>query len=259
VLEEHKLLGRPAGDRSPEDAWVEALSKTIFTSDPRQAAAAVAAALAEGFAPDAVGEAISLATNQLVLRDLGRPPREESPGKPPGSVHGDSIGVHASDSSNAWRNMARVGSSRNTFACLILAGYQAAHDRTNRGGDFKNWQPLPLAQHVERVKETAPDALLKEAEEAIRGNLQGRVAAVVHRYGELGHAARGVFDLMLKYAVSEDGSLHAEKYYRTVSEEFAATRPAFRWRQLVALARVTASEYGRPAPGYAEAKELLKA
>ena len=26
---------------------------------------------------------------------------------------------------------------------------------------------------------------------------------------------------MLKYAVSEDGSLHAEKYYRTVQEEFA--------------------------------------
>jgi hypothetical protein len=63
---------------------------------------------------------------------------------------------------------------------------------------------------------------------------------------------------MLKYAISEDGSLHAEKYYRTVSEEFTNTRPAFRWRQLIALARVTASEYGRPALGYAEAKELLK-
>jgi hypothetical protein len=53
--------------------------------------------------------------------------------------------------------------------------------------------------------------------------------------------------------------LHAEKYFRTVTEEFNATRPAFRWRQLCALARVTASEYGRPAPGMAEAKELLKA
>lgn len=259
VLAEHKLLGRPAGSRSPDDAWVEALSKTIFTSSPQQAAAAAAAALAEGFAPDAVGEAVSLATNQLVLRDVGRPPREESPGKPVGSVHGDSIGVHASDSANAWRNMARIGSPRNTFACLILGAYQAAVDRTNRGGDFLNWQALPLPQHVERVKGSAPEALLKEAEEAIRGNLQARVAAVVHRYGELGHPPRAMFDLMLKYAVSEDGSLHAEKYYRTVSEEFAATRPAFRWRQLVALARVTASEYGRPAPGYAEAKELLKA
>jgi hypothetical protein len=32
---------------------------------------------------------------------------------------------------------------------------------------------------------------------------------------------------------------------------------AFRGRQLAALARVTASEYGRPAPGMAEARELL--
>jgi hypothetical protein len=67
-----------------------------------------------------------------------------------------------------------------------------------------------------------------------------------------------VFDLLLRYAVSEDGALHAEKYYRTVSEEFASTRPALRWRHLVALARVTASEYGRRAPGYDEAISLLK-
>ena len=36
------------------------------------------------------------------------------------------------------------------------------------------------------------------------------------------------------------------------------TRPAFRWRQLVALARVTASEYGFAAPGYVQACELLR-
>ena len=65
-------------------------------------------------------------------------------------------------------------------------------------------------------------------------------------------------DVLLRHGVSEDGALHAEKYYRTVTEEFAVTRPAFRWRHLVGLARVTASEYGRPAPGYAEARQLLK-
>jgi hypothetical protein len=67
-----------------------------------------------------------------------------------------------------------------------------------------------------------------------------------------------VFDLLLRYAVSLDGALHAEKYYRTVTEEFVKIRPAFRWRQLVALARVTTSEYGFPAPGYADACRLLK-
>jgi len=64
--------------------------------------------------------------------------------------------------------------------------------------------------------------------------------------------------MLLKFATSEDGALHAEKYYRTVCEEFAATRSAYRWRQLAALARVTASEYGFPAPGYADACRLLK-
>jgi hypothetical protein len=100
--------------------------------------------------------------------------------------------------------------------------------------------------------------LLRETDEAIRGNLQAHAAALVQRYGELGFEPRPLFDLLLRYAVSEDGALHAEKYYRTVSEEFAATRPAFKWRQLVALARVTASEFGRPAPGLVEARALLK-
>jgi hypothetical protein len=45
--------------------------------------------------------------------------------------------------------------------------------------------------------------------------------------------------------------------YPTVAEEFATTQPDFRWRQLAALARVTASEHGFPAPGVAEAHRLL--
>jgi len=85
-----------------------------------------------------------------------------------------------------------------------------------------------------------------------------RACAAVHAYGLAGHPHRPVFDLLLKYAVSEDGALHAEKFYRTVSEEFAATRPAFRWRHVVGLARVTASEYGQPAPGYADSCRLLE-
>src|SRR5262245_1480849 len=258
MLEDHKLLGRSPGDRKAEDSWVEQMSQTIFKSTPQQSAEAAAAALAEGMSPADVGEAITLAANQLVLRDLGRTPREEVSGKPVGSVHGDSIGVHACDSANAWRNMARVSNTRNCFASLILGAYQVALDRTARGGDFLNWQPLPVARHLGEIKATDPDALLREADEAIRANLQAKASAVIHRYGELGHAPRLVFDLLLRYAVSEDGALHAEKFYRTVSEEFAATRPAYRWRHLVALARVTASEFGRPAAGMAEARALLK-
>lgn len=257
MLEEHQLLGRSPGDRAADDAWIDQMSQALFAATPEQAAGMAAAALAEGIRPADVGEAISLAANQLVLRDEGREMAQEQPGKPVGSVHGDSIGVHACDSANAWRNMALAANPRNTFACLVLAAYQVALDRAARGGDFLNWEPLPLRQHINGVRSEDAAALLAETEAAIQGNLQGRASALVYRYGELGHDPRPVFDLMLRYATSEDGALHAEKYYRTVTEEFASTRSAFRWRQLTALTRVTASEYGHPAPGLAEARGLL--
>lgn len=147
---------------------------------------------------------------------------------------------------------------RNALACTILGAYQVALDRVARGGDFLHWEPWPHADHLEAVRPVAAERLLAETEAAVRSNDQARACALVHRYGELNLPARPVFDLLLRFAISEDGALHAEKCYRTVTEEFAATRPAFRWRQLVALARVTASEFGRPAPGYAESRELLQ-
>jgi hypothetical protein len=258
LLDQYHLADKKPGSRIPDDAWVDQMSQTLFKSTPAQAADAAAAALAEGIAPDAVGEAISLAANQLVLRDNGRPQNQTSPGKPVGSVHGDGIGVHASDSANAWRNIARVSNARNTFACLILGAYQVARDRANRGGDFLNWEPYPRAEARAKVKDKDEATLLRETEDAIRAKDQALACALVNSYGAMGYPSRPVFDLLLRYAISEDGALHAEKYYRTASMEFASSRPSFRWRQLVALARVTASEYGLPAPGYAEACQLLK-
>jgi hypothetical protein len=252
LLDQHKLVGRKIGDRKADDAWVEKMAETICTGNRDQAAEAVAAALAEGISPDSVAEALSLAANQLVLRDPGR--REaESEAKPKGSVHGASVGVHASDSANAWRNIARVSNARNTVASLIVGAY---HTGGQSGG--LNKQPYPLAEQLEKIDAKEAAELLKQTEAAIKDKDQARACALVHRYGELGNPARPVFDLLLRFAVSEDGALHAEKYYRTVAEEFAATRPAFRWRHLAGLARVTASEYGFPAPGYAEACRLLK-
>src|SRR5262245_6315159 len=258
LFDQHHLPRTSPGTKRPGDEWVASMCRTIFESSPSAAADAVAAALAEGIDPGDIGESIALAANQLVLRDAGRPERWASPGKPPGSVHGDSIGVHASDAVNAWRNMARAVNPRNAAACLILAGYEVARDRQARAAEFLRWTPRPLAEFLEGIKATEPKALLAETESAIQSNKQEVASALVHRYGTLGHDPAPVFALLLKYAVSEDGALHAEKYYRTVREEFARSRPAFQWRQLVALARVTASECGRPAPGIAQARELLK-
>ncbi|MDB5350677.1 MAG: hypothetical protein JWN86_1924 [Planctomycetota bacterium] len=251
LLDQYRLLDRASGDRQPDDAWTERMAHTIYASNREKAADAVAAALADGIAPEAIGEAISLAANQLVLHDPGRA-RADSDAKPKGSVHGASVGVHASDAANAWRNITRVANRRNAMASLIVGAYHTA----GQAGSL-NPQAYPLAEHRETVKNVAPDALLAEAESAIKSNDQARACALVHRYGELDRPARPAFDLLLRYAISEDGALHAEKYYRTVTEEFASTRAAFRWRHLAALARVTASEHGHPAPGVAASRLLL--
>ena len=253
LLDRYKLVGRPTGNRPADDQWVDRLALTIFVSSRAQAADAVAAALAEGFDPEAIGEAISLAANRLLLHDPGRRVEHSTPIKPAGCVHGDSVGVHASDSANAWRNIARVGNQRNRVASLIVGAYHTAGQT-----EWVTERPYPFSHLVDNIREQDAAKLLSLAEESIRAKEQARVCAIVQRYGDLGHSPRPLFDLLLKYAVSEDGALHAEKFYSTVSEEFATTRPSMRWRQLIALARVTSSEYGFPADGYSQLCDLLK-
>ncbi len=253
LLDQHKLLSKPTGDRQADDAWVEQLAETIYAGTREQAAEAVAVALSEGFSTEVVGEAISLAANTLVLRDPGRLEQYSSKEKPPGCVHGDAVGVHASDAANAWRNISRVGNARNRVSALIVGAFHTAGQKQWAGSD-----PYPLATDLEQVRATEAATLLAQAEEAIRANEQARASAIAQRYGELKLPTRPLLDLLLGYAISEDGALHAEKYYYTVTEEFAAMRPSFRWRQIVALARVTASECGFPAPGYREACDQLR-
>lgn len=253
LLDQYRLLSNPVGDRQADDQWIQEFSHTIFGASREQAAEAAAAALAEGISPDSIGEAISLAATQLVLFDNGRVEGRTSADKPVGSVHGDSVGVHASDAANAWRSIATVSDHRNTVASLILAAShtagQSKHVRTD---------PFPFAEHLEGLANLDSPALLAEAETAIKANDQSRVSAVVHTYGQKDMAYRPLLDLMLRYSVSEDGSLHAEKYYTTASQEFERSRPAFRWQHLTALGRVVASEHGRTAPGYVEARDLLR-
>lgn len=249
LLDQYKLVGKALGKRDPGDAVVDELSRTIYNGPPEHSAEAVAAALAEGIDPEAVGEAISLASNLLTLCQ----------GSDNWRTHGASYGVHSSDATNAWRNMARLTDSRHAVGGLIVAAYHSASHKA-----FKT-SAYPTDEHRAMIKVQDAAALLAEAEDAVRHNDQGRATAAIQIYGERGHAPEAVFNLMLKYAVSEDGRLHGEKYFHTVREEFAIARPAFKWRHLTGLARVSASAYGynmedKPgfrAPGYEEACRLL--
>jgi hypothetical protein len=250
LLDQYKLAGKKLGKRDPGDAAVEKLSQAIYHGPRERAADAVAAALAEGISPEVVGEAISLASNLYVLRQ----------GADRRRTHGDSAGVHSSDATNAWRNMARLAEPQHAVSGLIVAAYHAGI----QSAPFRT-APYPTDEHRALVKVSDAAGLLAEAEDAIRHNDQGRATAAIQIYGERGYAVEPVFKLMLKYAVSEDGRLHGEKYYHTVREEFRTIRPAFRWRQVVGLARVTASAFGYNredkhgfrAAGYAEACKLL--
>ena len=249
LMDQYKLAGGKFGTRSADDAWILDLAKIVYGGGRDKAAEAVAAAIAEGFTPTDINQAISLAANQLLLNDPGR--GKANGAKQVGSVHGDSVGLHASDAANAWRNIAKVANHRNAVGALIVGAY---HTAGQHGGQMP--QPYHAAALAE-VKSADPAELLRETETAVKAGNQAKAAACVQKYGEVGGAPRPVFDLLLKYGVGADGALHAEKYYRTASEEFAAARSAFKWRQLVALARVTASEHGVPAPGLDEAKKLL--
>lgn len=255
LIDQYNLINFTPGQKVGDDAFIRQLATAIFGGTREQAADAAAQTLKDGYSVETIGEAMSLAANMLVLHDPGRLAKWANDAKPAGSCHGDSVGVHAADAANAWRNISRVSDPRNVVASLIVGAFHT-------GGQTEyanNKKAYPLPEHLAAVKAKDADGLLKEAEDAIRSSDQFRAAATISRYGEAGYDPHAAFALMLKFGTSEDGALHAEKFYNTTSAEFHAMRPAFRWGQLVALARVTASEYGHPAPGYAEAKRLLNA
>lgn len=259
VMDQFQLENRPWGTRAVDDAWVAGMMRTFWGSTPEQAAEAAGAAIAEGIAPARIFEAISLATNQLVLCDGGRPKEWIAAGKPEGSVHGDSIGVHASDAAHAWRTIALASNARQRNAAIVVAAWQLAKDRLQRKAEFDQWEPRPRPEHLSRVTAPGKSALLAALDEAVKANDQDLCCAITATYGESGHDEAPLMAALRSFATTQDGALHAEKYYHTACSNFRATAPSLRWRHLVALSRVTASEYGRAAAGVEEARGLLGA
>lgn len=246
LMDQYDLCCKPPGAKTPDDDWVEGTSVALFAATPERAAEIAAAALSEGIAPDGVQEAVSLAANQMVLRDENK------------QAHGSTNGVHCCDAVNAWRHIGRASSAKNACAAAILAAYHFAFDRDNpRRNKFQEWLPYPRQEARDAVKMSDPAELLRGLDGAIRDRDQARAAALTARYGEADGSPAEVFSIFRRYVISENGSLHGEKYFRTVTEEFGTTRARFRWRQLVGMARYAASMYGEPAPGYAEAVRLL--
>lgn len=250
LLDQYKLVGKKLGTRQPDDSWLLKFSNTLYNATKFGASDAVAQAMAEGISPKSICQAIAMACNQLTLRQSGNPLR----------THGATAGVHGSDAANAWRHMISHSNDLNQKVGLLVSAWHT--------GRYDQWktESYPLEAHYGKVKSDKPKELLGICEEAIRSNDQATAAASIAHYGKFSTDPKPVFDLLLKYAISEDGRLHSEKFYATVREEYAFARPAFKWQQLVALARVTASAYafdvndnhGHRAPGFESACEILK-
>ncbi|HEX7896491.1 MAG TPA: twin-arginine translocation signal domain-containing protein [Planctomycetota bacterium] len=246
LIDQHKLFEKPLGTKTFDDARLEAVSVELFQAAPERAAEIAAALLAEGTSPDAIHEAIGLAANQLVLRDENK------------QAHGATVGVHACDAVNAWKHIGAASDAKNAAAAVVMAAWNFAFDRDNPARNkMKEWEAYPRADARERVKSSDPAELLRELDGAIRAKDQALATAVAQRYGSLGAPESPVLALYRGFVVSQNGSLHGEKFFGTVSEEFARGRTPFRWRQLVAMARFAASMYGEPTPGYEEATRLL--
>ena len=125
LIDDHGLAEKPAGTKKAEDAQVEAWAATFMRGGREEAARMTAEALAAGYDPEDLGQALSLAATDLVLCDPGRS-RKASHGRYKGSVHGASLGVHAADSARAWRDVARVTGTRSAAGSLIAGAYHTA-------------------------------------------------------------------------------------------------------------------------------------
>ena len=69
------------------------------------------------------------------------------------------------------------------WAILVASLIVGAYHTAGQAGSLHP-QPYPLAEHRESVRDVAPEALLAEAESAIKANDQARACALVHRHGE---------------------------------------------------------------------------
>ena len=226
---------------------LESLTTAIFGSGRDEAAEIMATALAKGTHPQDAGEALSLAAARLLLNDQGRTRGEA--GKPAGSVHGASVGVHAADSAAAWRGIAAVSEPPIALATLIAGAWHTAGQSHRVGRQAFHVDAREDAAKVE-ARNLGP-ALA----EAMREGDQKRAAAIGECWLSSGAPGDQAFALILAEMVAFDGALHHEKFFQTCYEGFTTSAPASQPLWIAAAARVAASGHGHASPAYQRALE----
>ncbi len=189
LLDQYKLLGQQPGTRDGRRRLGRAAEpRSIYGGEPGAGRRRGRRGAGRGLRAGGRRRG-DLAGGQPARAARPRPrPRTDSAGKPVGSVHGDSVGVHASDAANAWRN--------------IAAGQQPAqhgrqpdrrrvpHGRPERRADSRT--PYPLAEHLEKVKATdAGRRCSRETEAAIQAQGPGPACAAGAPLRRAGPRPRG--------------------------------------------------------------------
>ena len=182
----------PRRSPAPRTTPGECLSQTIFSSTGDQAAEAAADALSQGFPPSAVGEAISLAANQLILRDHGRTPRRVAESRWAAST-ATALAFTPATARTPGATSPESAATGIPSAFNPLGARRVAIDRTQQGGDFLHWDPLPVKWQLDRIRSNDPAELLQETEEAIGATFRpcgGPGCTGMESWGM--HAASGV-------------------------------------------------------------------
>jgi len=239
-----------AQERRLSSSERDQLVQTVFGESQDRSAQAVADAIASGVALNEIGDVLSRASNRLLLHDRGHSPDDPRGG----AIHGPSRGVHAQDAASAWRHIARSSSGDVAIAALIAGAYHTAGQSEHVGAE-----PLPYEQYIGEVEQLSALERLAYLRSAIEDKHQPRAMAATTQHLRSGGSVASLLDVFLDYALSQDGALHAEKYFHTTCENCAsASSDAQVERYLLGLARVTASEFGEEAPGQAAARAALR-
>ena len=250
LLQEHGLEAKSPGTRSADAAFIEKLAGTILRSSSEDAADAVAAVLADGYSIDVVGEALSRASVRLLLGDPGR--ANGTVDKPKGSVHGASVGVHACDSAQAWRNISHTVGAENAIQSLIAAAWHTG------GQLYQSSESFAHTRHRDEVARIKAKDLPTALRESVAQADNRRAAAIGEHWLAAGLPAAKAFEILIVDMSAYDGALHHEKFFRTTFEGHSQSPEPFRAQWLACLARVAASGHGIAAPGYEAASELLR-
>jgi hypothetical protein len=220
----------------------------------------LARALADGLSLEGAGEALSVGGSTLFLR----------------SQTGNPMDVHINTGANTRRYLLRQPElSLRTKLQALLVWHTGPEVRMAQRMLAPDIQPEP--DRVAALPPRGPEALVGEIEDLIgrlpvgerlpRAGLASwrstdevkHAAALAQQYASCGYAPEPLITALGKIACRDNFTeMHALKHHQATYEEFHTTRPALRWRHLVAAVQAAAISHGRIQDVYEHAAEVMQ-